>query len=218
MREDIIKKTEQFMISELLKAEHFKGNTRRSAEYRIEHSFRVARIAGEIAEAEGLDQERLMVTALLHDIGYSKEYEKREDGLNHGRVGAAIARPFLLGLGYSAEEVNEMCYGIAIHVDDKADFDGERNAFTLSIQDADNIDRFDAYRLYEGLASIKFETLPLAEQKAFVEKRIARLLQLREEPFGTETAIRHWHEKIDYQIGFFRRLQDQLENSEGQDF
>ena len=36
--------------------------------------------------------------------------------------------------------------GIAIHVDDEADFEGERTALALTIGDCDNIDRFDTYR------------------------------------------------------------------------
>ena len=45
-----------------------------------------------------------------------------------------------------------MCYGIAIHIDDEADFEYERTPLAMSVGDADNIDRYDAYlRLYESL-------------------------------------------------------------------
>ena len=112
------------------------------------------------------------------------------------------------------KEVNEMCYGIAIHVDDKADFDGERTPLALTVADADNIDRFDAYRLYEGLQDRVYRDIPLKEQKAFVDKALSRLPKLRELPCGTKTGEALWKEKVDYQIGFYQRLLHQIETSE----
>ena len=96
---------------------------KRAIEYRYEHSLRVASIALDIAKKEGLDEDRCYIGALLHDLGYSVPYDNPKEYVNHGRIGAKLARPFLESLGYSEEEVNEICYGIAIHVDDKADFE-----------------------------------------------------------------------------------------------
>lgn len=213
MREEIIKKTERFMQAEISKLASFRDNTPRMAQYRIEHSYRVAHIGAEIAAAEGFDRERTFVACLLHDIGYSLDYRDKQDYRNHGRYGAAIARPFLAGLGYSGTEVEEMCYGIAIHVDDMADFEGERTPLALTVGDADNIDRFDAYRLYEGLQNVDYMNLPLREQKAHVERVRQRLAELRQMPCGTATATRMWQEKIDYQLEFYRRLGHQVEIS-----
>lgn len=213
MRKEILEKTEAFMRRELMKLADFQDNCQRQAEYRIEHSIRVAHIALEIAEAEGLDPERAYVAGLLHDLGYSVDLYKENRQFDHGRVGAALARPFLRELGYSEKETEEICYGIAIHVDDQADFEGERNAFTLTVQDADNIDRFDAFRLYEGLVEADYRELPLTEQRNLVEKRLERLIQLREAPFGTPTATRLWQEKIDFQIAMYQRLRHQIDRS-----
>ena len=92
----------------------------------------------------------------------------KEEYRDHGRIGARIARPFLKDLGaYTDAEIEEMCYAIAIHVDEKADFPGEKTPFTLLIGEADNIDRFDAYRLYEGLHFADYMNLPLEEQRTF---------------------------------------------------
>ena len=55
---------------------------------------------------------------------------------------------------------------------------------------------------------------PLAEQREFVRKVLARLPQLRELPCGTKTGERMWKEKIDYRIGFYRKLLAQIETSE----
>lgn len=214
MRDDIIRKTGAFIRCELLKSAEYPGSTRRMAEYRIEHSFRVAHIAAEIAEKEGFDRERSYVAGLLHDIGYSTDLKTEDDHRNHGRIGAAIARAFLPELGYSDREIAEICFGIAIHVDDNADFEGERTPLALTVQDADNIDRFDAYRLYEGLSDADFRDLPLPEQRDFAVKRLERLKRLREVPFGTETAAGMWRDRIDFQTDFFTRLLRQISDSE----
>ena len=214
MRGEIIRKAAEFLKTELGKTVVFADRTPRMVEYRIEHSFRVAGLAREIARAEGFDEERMYVAALLHDIGYAKQYESAEDSSNHGREGAKIARPFFKSLVYSDAEVEEMCYGIAIHVDETADFEGEKTPFAITIGDADNIDRFDAYRIYESLHFMNFKELPLSEQIAYADKRINKLKQLREYPFGTKTGDEMWHEKVDFQIVFFNRLKNQLEKSD----
>ena len=214
MREEIIRKAAEFLKTELNKTVDFADRTKRMVEYRIEHSFRVAGIAREIARAKGFDEERMYVAARLHDIGYVKQYESAEDSSNHGREGAKIARPFFTNLGYSDAEVEEMCYAIAIHVDDTSDFEGERTPFAITIGDADNIDRFDVYRIYEGLEFLKFSELPLSEQITLADKRINKLKQFREYPFGTKTGDKMWHEKVDFQLAFFNRLKNQLEKSD----
>lgn len=188
MRKEIIRKVDAFIETELMKLAGYQDNVVRQAEYRIEHSRRVAHIAAEIAVIEGFDEEMAFVAGLLHDIGYSVDMTSREDYRNHGRVGAAIARPFLESLGYSNAQVNEMCYGIAIHVDDNADFEGERTPLALTIGDADNIDRFDAFRLYEGLQNADYMNMPLEEQERFVNERLIKLQKLLEVPNGTATA------------------------------
>lgn len=214
MNAEKIKKTEQFMRSELMKLASYKDNNVRMAQYRIEHSIRVAHIGAEIAKAEGFDEERAIVACLLHDIGYSIDYDSKEDYLNHGRYGARIARPFLLSLGYSEEEVHEMCYGIAIHVDEEADFEGERTPLALSVGDADNIDRFEAYRLYETLHFRDYMNLSLEDQRALCQKTLARLGELHEMQCGTKTGDMLWKQKLDYQIGFYQKLLHQIETSQ----
>ena len=213
LRKDIIEKTDSFMRAELMKSAAFKGNTVRSAEYRIEHSCRVAHIAAFIAAREGFDEEQAFAAGLLHDIGYSEEMSSEADYMEHGRIGARIARPFLTELGYTDEQVNDMCYGIAIHVDDKADFSGERTLLALSVQDADNIDRFDALRLFENLKAAGYGDMPLDEQAGFLDARIGKLTKLRELPFGSQTALKMWQDKIDFQIDFLKRLRSQADKS-----
>jgi len=215
MNQDRIKKVEEFLKEELAKSVQYEDNNQRSVEYRIEHSYRVANIALTIAKKEGLDQEKMVVACLLHDVGYAVEMKTKEDYRSHGRIGASIARPFLASLGYSEEDINEMCYGIAIHVDDKSDFEYERTPLALSIGDADNIDRFDAFRLYETLAMNDYKNLNLSDQKAFCEKYINGLTNFKSsyEP-ATQTAKELWIEKLDMQIEFYKKLLAQVEYSE----
>ena len=213
MKEDIIRKTERFLREQLAVMAEYEGVGQRAADYRIEHSIRVANIGREIAAKEGLDVEKCVVACLLHDVGYARKFKDEDDYVNHGRYGAEIAHPFLSSLGYSDADVDEMCFGIAIHVDDKADFEHERTPLALTVGDADNIDRFDAYRLYENLHFADYVNLTLSEQRAYCEKRIAGLTRLRGMAFGTTTATELWHEKIDYQLGFIHKLLTQIENS-----
>lgn len=181
--------------------------------YRYEHSIRVAHIGAEIARKEGLDEEAFIIACLLHDIAYSAEHPEGYDWYEHGRDGAKIARPFLEALGLPAETVQEICYGIAIHVDDKSDFEGERTIFALSVSDADNIDRFDMLRLYFSLYNAEFQSLSLTERLDWLGNSISRLEKFRDFGFATDTGKAMWLDKIEFQLSFQNRLLSQLKNS-----
>lgn len=214
MNIDIIKKVDAFLCENIAKCAFYEDNNQRSAEYRIEHSHRVANIGLAIAKAERLDCERMYVACLLHDIGYSLDYSKGLDFKDHGRLGAELARPFLHSLNaYTDSQIEEMCYGIAIHVDDKADFEYERTPLALSVGDADNIDRFDAFRIYENLLTAEYRELPIKEQDALISKRVARLKELRNLECGTQTGQKMWQDKVDYYLGFYQKLKTQIDNS-----
>ena len=132
---------------------------------------------------------------------------------NHGRFSARIARPFLLQLGLKQSDVEEICYGISIHVDDQSDFDGERTTLALSIGEADNIDRFDAYRIYESLQYNRYSEKKLEEKRAFVEEYLHRLEELRKAPTASKTGQRMWFAKLDFQAEFYNKLLEQIKNS-----
>ena len=156
----------------------------------------------------------MILGCLLHDIAYCMSFDEMGDWKNHGRLSARIARPFLLDLGLNAADVEEICYGIAIHVDDEADFDGKRTELALSIGEADNIDRFDAYRIFEGLKYNEYDKKSLEEKRTFVKQYLLRLEgKLRNVPTATETGKKMWIEKIDFQTEFYKKLLKQIENS-----
>ena len=208
----MIKKTENFLKETFATSTYLQEHPA-ERDYRLEHSYRVANIAKTIAETEGFDVTYAAIAGLLHDIAYCEEMVSREDRMNHGRRSAAIARPFLESLGLPAEAVNEICYGIAIHVDDEADFECERTPFCETVGDADNIDRFDAYRIYETLEYLKFSEMSLDNKKEKVASTINRLTKYKEMKLGTNTAKNLWIQRLDYYICFYQKLKAQLDNS-----
>ena len=212
IEEKMIKKTEIFLKETFDKSEYLNKNPQEK-DYRLQHSYRVANIAKAIAKAEGFNVDLAVIAGLLHDIAYCEEMVTREDRMDHGRRGAKIARPFLEGLGLPSDAVNEICYSIAIHVDDRADFEWERTPFCETVGDADNIDRFDAYRIYETLEYIKFSEMSLEDKTEMVNSTLKKLTSLKEMKLGTETAKKLWIERLDHYIGFYEKLKAQLDNS-----
>lgn len=208
----MIEKTEAFLKDTFAASAYLRSHPV-DRDYRLEHSYRVANIAKRIAEAEGFDVTYAVIAGLLHDIAYCEEMVSREDWKNHGRRSAAIARPFLESLGLPGDAVNEICYGIAIHVDDEADFEWERTPFCETVGDADNIDRFNAYRIYETLEYCKFREIGLDAKRETVASTIEKLTRLKEMKLGTATAKELWLQRLDYYIGFYEKLNAQLESS-----
>lgn len=207
-----IRAAEAFLKDKLQSGSYMKAHPAELA-YRIEHSYRVANIGRCIAKNEGFDLTEMTLACLLHDVAYCEDFDPETGWKNHGRRSAHITRPFLESLGFAPERVEDMCYGIAIHVDDLADFDGVHTRFAETISDADNIDRFDAYRIYEGLQRQDFGALPLEEKRAGAEKTLSRLAQLRDMPLATRTAKALWQERIDFYTDFYRRLLAQADAS-----
>lgn len=212
MDTEMISKIEAFLKDTFAESSYLQAHPT-DRDYRLEHSYRVANIAKTIAGAEGFDVTYAVIGGLLHDIAYCQEMATREDRLNHGRRSAAIARPFLENLGLPADAVNEICYGIAIHVDDEADFEWKRTPFCETIGDADNIDRFDVYRIYETLEYIKFSEMNLEDKQEKVASTIDRLTKYKEMKLGTATAKNLWIQRLDYYVGFYEKLKAQLDSS-----
>lgn len=175
--------------------------------YRYEHSLRVAAIGGQIAKEEGLNEEALTIACLLHDIGYIECFSD-EDYDYHGRISERIAREFLESIAFEKEWIDTICYGIRIHTEEP---DNIPTVFEKSIADADNIDRFDAFRLYEGLRIQSLENMCSIEIIEFANARIERLTSNLFHKNGTMTATKMWQDKITYQIDYFKRLKSQME-------
>jgi uncharacterized protein len=110
-----------------------------NAEYRWQHTQRVANYGKQIATAEGAQVELVVAACLLHDVASFDPGERIE----HGRLGAAIARPLLLEWGYTHRETENICYSVASHVD----VEQLETLEAKCTSDADNVDRFGAFRV-----------------------------------------------------------------------
>ena len=208
-----IQKTEAFLRERFADCAFFREHPA-DGEYRLQHSYQVAHAAGEIARGEGLDQEGLVSGRLLHDVGYSLPFREKDGWGEHGRMSARLVRPFLEQLDLGPKRVQEICYGIAIHVDGKADFPGENTAFALSIGDADDVDRFDAYRIYDAMEYADFRNLKIEDKRKWLREKLDWIRWRLGEKSGTETAGQMIAQRLQYQRQYYEKVLEQMERSE----
>lgn len=208
-----IERTEAFLKEAFAGCTYFQEHPA-DGEYRLQHSYRVAHAAREIARREGLDEEGLVIAGLLHDVGYSQPFASEEDWIEHGRRSARLARPFLGQLNLAPDRIQEICYGIAIHVDGKADFPGEETAFALSVGDADDVDRFDAYRIYDAMVYADFRNLKIEDKRKWLREKLDWISWRLGERSGTETARQMIAERLLYQRQYYEKVLEQMERSE----
>lgn len=174
-----------------------------TANYRWEHSQRVAHYGEIIAHKEGHDRELCVVACLLHDIAYFHCGDE-EDWSNHGRIGSRISRPVLVEAGYSEQETSAICHAIAVHVDGESDVPHPHTPIADVVSDADNIDRFSAYRVVLWCMTERNDFLEMA---AKLEKRVKRLHEYRESnPLATKTGQALFDEKLNLQITSFQAI------------
>jgi uncharacterized protein len=177
--------------------------------YRWDHTLRVAQYGKQVAEAEGADVEEVVTACLLHDVAH---FDALTDYKDHGREGARISRPLLEEMGYSEEQIGNICYAIAVHVDDKADFEHPHTLEADIVSDADNIDRFGAYRILQWCVPEMGDFPALAEK---LGKRVDHLEGYRQaNPLATETGRALFARQLDRQIAFFKDLVAEYELSE----
>lgn len=175
-----------------------------TADYRYEHTLRVAHYGSLIAEEDGLDRELCVAACLLHDVAYFACGDREGWWDDHGRMGAEIGRPVLLGAGFSAEETNAMCHAIAVHVDGKAD-DGLPDAPIDSVvSDADNVDRFSALRIVLWCMTEKDDLGKMADM---LRERLTRLYKYRDKsPLKTRAGQKLFAERVALQIPLFEAV------------
>ena len=180
-----------------------------TADYRYEHTLRVAHYGDLIAEAEGLDRELCVAACLLHDIAYFLPDEKEGWWDNHGRAGAEKSRSVLLNAGFSAAETGAMCHAIAVHVDGKADDGLPDGPLDGVVSDADNVDRFSALRVVLWCMTEKDDLGKLADM---LRERLARLHKYRDRsPLKTKAGQRLFAERVALQIPLFEGILRDIE-------
>ena len=167
--------------------------------YRFEHSLRVANIAKEIAEAENQDVLVVTMAAILHDVGKFDTDIKEE----HGRVSANLALPFLKTLGVSKKQVGDIMYCIAAHVDGEAGYDYDHIAEAKTVMDADAIERFGIYRIYQSLIWGEIEQIEEAE---ITPKCNSGRLKNFKTILSTNAANVISKKNLDIQINYYKHL------------
>jgi putative nucleotidyltransferase with HDIG domain len=173
--------------------------------YRWEHTRRVAQYGKRLAEAEGADVELVIAACLLHDVAH---FECEDDYKSHGRAGAKIAREFLSTLDYTPAQIDNICYSVAVHVDGQAGFEHPETLEADCVSDADNIDRFGAYRILQWCVP-GMDDFPQLIDK--LTQRIEKLREYRqrEKMLETDTGDQLFKQQLDRQIAFFQALIDE---------
>jgi uncharacterized protein len=176
-----------------------------NVEYRWKHTLRVAQFGKVIAENEAADVELIVAACLLHDVAWFDT--NADNSREHGRIGAEKARPVLESLGYNQDQIENICYAVASHVD-------EDNPDTLEakiLSDADNVDRFGPYRILQWCFSDIEDYDKLA---AKLSERIHRLEHYRDKnPLFTPTGQQLFTEQLNLQIRFFSEFVGEKELS-----
>lgn len=173
--------------------------------YRWEHTLRVAQYGKNLAESESADVEVVVAACLLHDVAH---FECDYDYKDHGRVGAQIARQFLTTLDYTPEQIDNICFSIAVHVDGIAGFEHPETIEASCVTDADNIDRFGAYRILQWCVP-EMDDFPRLVDK--LSQRIEKLREYRqrEKVLETKTGDKLFKQQLDRQTAFFQALKDE---------
>ena len=110
---------------------------------------------------------------------------------------------------HPASVAAEICHAIAAHVDGKPDTPHSHTPLADLVSDADNIDRFSAYRCVLWCMTEHGNFDRMADM---LRQRIERLQQYRKKnPLETETGQRFFAEKVDLQLGFFEAVLDDAE-------
>jgi putative nucleotidyltransferase with HDIG domain len=168
------------------------------ADYRWQHTLRVAQFGKVIAENENAQVELVLAASLLHDIAWFDT--NAENSREHGHIGAEIARSFLVDLGYRPRHIENICYSIASHVDE-----GDPNTLEAKVlSDADDVDRYGPFRILQWCFSDIRDYEKLANK---LNERIKRLEQYREEnPLYTPTGQQLFAEQLNLQLRFFHEF------------
>ncbi|MBN1666207.1 MAG: HD domain-containing protein [Anaerolineales bacterium] len=197
-----LNKIARFVRSHLQQMAEQHPNQQHDPVYRWEHTLRVSQYGRQLAEAENADVELVVAACLLHDVAH---FESEGDYKGHGRLGARIARPLLETLEYPPEQIDNICYAIAVHVDGVAGFEHPDTTEAHCVSDADNLDRFGAYRILQWCLPQMDDFAALAEK---LERRVQQLEDYRARPKVLETRSGDllFKQQLDLQIRVFRAL------------
>jgi uncharacterized protein len=199
--EQRLQKIAQYVQSHLQEMAERDPSPEHDADYRWQHTLRVASYGQQVAEAEGANIEVVVAACLLHDLAH---FEAETDYKGHGRLGARLSRSLLEELGYSPADIDNICYSVAVHVDGEAGYAHPATLESKIVSDADNIDRFGAFRVLQWCVDDMHTYEQLIEK---LQNRIQRLKEYRQNsPLETPTGQQLFARQLDLQIGFFEAL------------
>lgn len=180
--------------------------------YRYEHSLRVFAIGMKLCEEEQGDPLVTGLACILHDLG---KFDS-ETNIEHGRVSAHLARPFLEKIGLSSKQIDDICYAIAVHVDGKAGYAYPHTLEAMLVSDADNIDRFDIIRILFIANDDKQTSQNYHEMIQKMESRSERLRGYleKEKVMETSSGDHVFKEKVRYMLEFNQRYLAQLKRTD----
>lgn len=152
----------------------------------FEHVKRVLRNALKISENYKVDKEVLILSCLLHDIGFQNGYVK-----NHDVVGSNEAKKILKKFNYSEEKIKKVCSAISNHCRNLRRFSKEKIK-SLPIEDniladADNLDAFGAIGLIRQINFCSENKIPFFKSKND---------KLNDSVYGGMKTIINWVDKI----------------------
>jgi len=171
--------------------------------YRYEHTLRVAQYGRQLSQSEGADIELVIAACLLHDVAH---FDPQVSNPEHGRAGVEVARPLLDSLGYTSDEVDNICYSIGAHVNAKKAHELLHTLEARCVSDADNIDRFGAYRFLQhcvcesNMGNMEKLATDLSAHLVQLEKYRTNL------PLYTPTGKALFARQLELQIAIFKAL------------
>jgi uncharacterized protein len=209
-----IQRTEQYLKQKFNQSEYLKINTKEYL-YRLDHTMRVRYWGQYIAQRSDLNEEALVVGCLLHDISYVEEMKNGSAHVNHGRRSAEICEQFVKSLDFSTDVKNDILYGIQIHVDGKPNknMNWHNSTFAESISDADNLDRYDVYRIYDSLQYDKFSDKLNSDKIKYYQDQILRIRKNKSASLATTTATNEFHKELNFSEKFYERMLEQMQRT-----
>lgn len=150
------------------------------------HSFRVNKIAREIAIAEGGDLLIVELSSLLHDIGDWKFSGNNDNG-------ASIAKDFLTSSGLGSQSVKHIC-SIIEHISFKGAYvtDSMSSLEGQIVQDADRLDAMGAIGIARAFAYGGFKGQPIYDPDIYPTLHSS----FEEYKNHKGTSINHFYEKL----------------------
>lgn len=194
---EMIAKTQEFLYNHFLKS----GYDQKEIKYRYDHTLRVANIGLELAKSENADLKIIVLGCLLHDVA---KFDT-DIAVEHGRISARVAKPFLKALNLSKREIGDICYAIAAHVDGKCGYEYEETLEEKIVSDADNIDRFGANRIcQQAIWDLNYEEKTIEEKTGDIKNKLEKLNKYYDaNVLQTKAGNSRFKEQLRLQIYFY---------------